>query len=61
MNAIESYRKKKQISQTQLAKSLGVTQSAVAKWETGKSKPRFDKLPLLAKIFSCSIDDLFNN
>lgn len=47
------------ISQDELAKLLGVTRSTVAMWETGKSFPRADMLPQLAKILGCTIDDLF--
>ena len=61
MCSIEAFRKKKKISQSELACLLGVTQSAVAKWETGESKPRADNLPRLAEILVCSIDDLFKN
>ena len=61
MNSIEVYRKKMKLSQAELANLLGVTQSAVAKWETGESRPRANKLPELARIFKCSIDALFND
>lgn len=61
MNAIEKLRTNAKITQVQIAKRLGVTQTAVALWESGKSRPRSDKLPELAKALGCSIDDLFGN
>ena len=44
--------------QKEVAAILGVKGSAVSKWERGLSKPRADKLPILAKLYGCSIEDL---
>ena len=38
---------------------LNVDRSTIAKWETGEAMPRADKLPEIAKILGCTIDDLF--
>ena len=51
-------REKSGMSQQGLAQALGVDQSAVCLWETGKTKPRAKLLPNIAKILGCSIDDL---
>lgn len=51
-------RKKADITQEQLAKKLKIDRSTVAKWETGESMPRADKLPRLAKILGCTVDEL---
>jgi len=61
MNSIKFMREALKITQVQLAKLLKVRQSTVAMWENGKNKPRADKLPQLAKVLQCSIDDLFAN
>ena len=45
-------------TQCEVAKILGVTESSVSKWERGLSKPRADKLPALAKLYGCSIEEL---
>lgn len=45
-------------SQAFIAKELGIDQTAVHCWEVGKTKPRADKLPQLAKLLQCSIDEL---
>jgi transcriptional regulator with XRE-family HTH domain len=58
LSRIKELRKNKGISQVQLASLLDVTQSAVAKWETGESLPRTDKLPDIAKILCVTVDDL---
>lgn len=60
INTIRDYREKTGMSQVQLAKKLGLSSvSIISMWETGARSPRIDKLPLLAKIFDCTIDDLF--
>lgn len=45
-------------TQREVAKILGVKASAVSKWERGVSKPRADKLPILAKLYGCTIEEL---
>ena len=57
---IENLRKKINISQSELAERLGVTQGAISQWEKGVTSPVADKLPELAKILQCSIADLFD-
>lgn len=46
------------LTQPQVAKALAIPQSTIACWETGRSLPRADKLPALAKLFNCTVDDL---
>lgn len=57
--SITEARRSKNLTQLQLAGALGVTRSTVAMWESGESLPRADKLPQLAQILGCTIDDLF--
>ena len=38
---------------------MGVSRPAVVKWETGKSAPRSDKLPLLAQILGVEVGQLY--
>lgn len=59
MNIIKKLRESKGMTQKALAHRLGVERSTVAKWETGEATPRSDKLLEIAKIFGCTIDDLF--
>lgn len=56
---IKNMREKTGLTQRQLAEQLGVGRTAVAMWELGKSVPRSDKLPALARILDCTIDELF--
>ncbi len=48
-------------TQREVAKILGVKESAVSKWERGISKPRADKLPTLAKLYGCTIEELLSD
>lgn len=56
---IKEKRESKNLTQEELGKKVGVNRSAVAMWEAGEALPRADKLPEIAKILGCSIDDLF--
>lgn len=61
MNVIRHWRLKSGLTQSEIAKTLKIDRSTIAKWEAGKSQPRFDKLPQLASILSCNINDLFEH
>lgn len=58
---IKAMREANGLTQAELAKKIGVNQTAISQWEHGTAKPRSDKLPVLAKILKCSIDDLFQD
>lgn len=51
-------RKKKNMTQDQLAEKLGVTAQAVSKWENDQSCPDIATLPKLANIFGITVDEL---
>jgi len=55
---IAALRKKKGITQENLAQALGVTNQSVSKWESGQCCPDIQLLPELAKYFEVSIDEL---
>ncbi len=57
MNFINA-RKRTGMSQTEVARRLGIDQSAVAYWETGKSIPRALMLVKVADLYDCTIDEL---
>lgn len=56
---IKELRVSAKLTQEELGAMLGVNRSTIAMWETGEAMPRADKLPELAKVFGCSIDDLY--
>lgn len=59
MKGLSNARSAAEYTQVQLADKLGVAQSTVAMWETGKAYPRADMLPTIAKVLGCTIDELF--
>ena len=56
----KSLRLDSKLSQQALATLMKVDQTAISQWETGRTLPRADRLPELAKIFDCSVDELFS-
>lgn len=59
MKRIKAIRESRGLSQDDVAKAINVSQSCVAKWESGGVYPRAQLLPQLARIFGCTIDELF--
>ena len=59
MDGIEIQRRKANISQSELAQRVGVSQANISQWEKGSALPRADKLPLLAEALNCNIEDLY--
>lgn len=56
---IQRLRLKANLTQTQLAESIGVTQSAVYYWEKGKREPNTETILKLLNIFHISLDELY--
>lgn len=57
---IADCRKKKNITQEQLAEKLGITDRAVSKWERGLSLPDADKMLDLCNILDINVNELLN-
>lgn len=55
---VASLRKEKEMTQSELAEKMGITDKAVSKWERDLSYPDVSSLPLLAKILDVSVDEL---
>ncbi len=47
------------LTSSELARRVGVTPTAVSRWESGLDVPSAARLPKLAKTMGCSIDQLF--
>lgn len=58
---LKEARKQAGLTQEQLSEKLGVSRSAVAKWETDSGIPDVDNLKLLAKLLNVSVDYLLDN
>lgn len=54
-------RKKKGMSQEDLAEKLNVSRQSVSKWESNNTYPETDKIVQICSIFDCSMDDLIND
>ena len=46
------------ITQEELAERLGISRQAVSKWESDLAYPETDKLLLLSRLYSCTVDYL---
>ena len=57
---IRSLRKNKNITQIQLAEVLSVSSQSVSKWENHLSVPDITVLPVIARYFGITMDELFN-
>lgn len=55
---LEWIRKKKNLTQEELAKELGIGQQGIAHYESGKREPTLNGLIRIAKVLEVSIDDL---
>lgn len=60
MNRIKQLRKEKKLSQLELAQKLGVAQSTLSTWETGRFEPDSKSLIALSEIFDVTVDCLLN-
>ena len=59
-NKIRMLRKNKGMTQEELAEVLLVSSQAVSKWETHVSIPDVELLPVIARYFGITMDELFN-
>lgn len=55
---ITALRKEKNISQSEIAKQMGVSRQAVSKWEQGTSSPDTERLIQLAKLLGTEVEYL---
>lgn len=58
---ITHLRKKRGLSQEELAITLNISRQAVSKWETGEAKPDTDKVVALAEYFEVTTDWLLRD
>lgn len=57
---LQELRKKKGLTQEELAQSLYVSRAAVSKWESGRGYPNIDSLKTVANFYAVSIDELLS-
>ena len=52
-------RKRSGLTLQTVADALDVSRQAVSQWETGTAWPTPDRLPRLAEVLGCTIDELY--
>ena len=57
---LQELRKRKGLTQEELAQALYVSRTAVSKWEAGRGYPNIDSLKAISKFFSVTIDELLS-
>lgn len=58
MNSFKLRRLLAELTQKEAAEKLGINQVSVFQWEQGQTMPRADKLPAIAKLYGCTIEEL---
>ena len=56
---IHEYRKKHGMQQAELAEQVGVRRETIGNLENGKYNPSLKLAMDIAKVFECSVEDLF--
>ena len=58
---LQELRKRKGLTQEELAEHLYVSRTAVSKWESGRGYPNIESLKAISKFFSVTLDDLLSS
>ena len=58
-NKIKEYRKRKNLSQEQIAKEMGLKQHTISQWETGERTPNVKKALKLAEMLGTTVESLY--
>ena len=58
---LRELRRRKGITQEELAENLYVSRTAISKWESGRGYPNIESLKAIAKYFSVSVDELLSS
>ena len=58
---MQELRKRKGLTQEELAAYLYVSRAAVSKWESGRGYPNIDSLKAIAKFFGVTVDELLSS
>ena len=56
--SLKALRVNAELTQAELATSLNVSKKTIAAWESGKTKPKTDKIDAICKLFGVSYDDV---
>ena len=53
-------RRKRKLTQKEVAEKLGTSRVTVARWECGFNNPKLSTVRELAKLYNCTADELIN-
>lgn len=59
--SFRSCRKDAKLTQAQVGKYFGISDSAVCQWETGETMPETRRLLEIANLYNCKVDDLLRD
>lgn len=59
MNKIKEFRKRKNLSQSDISKQLGIKQNTFSQWETGERTPNVLQAIRLAEMLETTVESLF--
>ena len=59
-NYICKLRENKNLTQTELAKALDVSDKSISKWENGQAFPRIETFEKLAVALDTTVEDIFS-
>lgn len=48
------------LTQIAAATELGVDQTAISQWESGETLPKLERIPAIAKLYGCTIQELLS-
>jgi transcriptional regulator with XRE-family HTH domain len=57
---LQELRKRKGLTQEELAEALYVSRTAISKWESGRGFPNIDSLKAISKFFAVTLDELLS-
>lgn len=57
-DSLRRKRESRNLTQTFVAKQIGITNREISKWETGITIPRLKYVFLLCDLYQCSVDEL---
>lgn len=57
---LQELRKRRGLTQEELAQALYVSRTAISKWESGRGFPNIDSLKAIAVFFSVTVDELLS-
>ena len=57
---LKKFRKESGLSQQLVAKTLNIDQSNVSRWESNVSRPNYENLVALAKLYEVSVSEILD-